>query len=145
MLGFGTAASRQSTCGSKRRPNLRFEFRPGRGADGIIRIHFAAKLMLFLSKPDERTAQEFLESQRGSDFSYAEVRASNSTPPTGYNVDHNRIRLGHGRANFGEAIEAIRNWKMFDFDWIELFPKRAPIETGATVAIAVRHFGFYSL
>src|SRR5438034_10397787 len=101
--------------------------------------------MLVLTKPDKGAVQEFLERQGGSDFSYVEVGPSNSTAPSGYNVDHNRIRLGYGRAKFHDAVEAIRNWKMFDFDWIELSPKRSPIEAGATVAIVVQHFGFYSL
>jgi uncharacterized protein (UPF0548 family) len=34
---------------------------------------------------------------------------------------------------------------MFDFDWVDIFSKSTPIETGETVAILILHFGFYSL
>jgi uncharacterized protein (UPF0548 family) len=34
---------------------------------------------------------------------------------------------------------------MFAFDWVGLFHNDTPIEVGRTVAIMVRHFGFYSL
>ena len=89
--------------------------------------------------------RNFLESQQDRPFSYAEVGESRAAAPPGYNIDHNRIRLGNGRETFTKAIQAIRDWKMFDFDWIEIFPRRPAIKVGAAVAIIVKHFGFYSL
>src|SRR5437763_17092019 len=82
--------------------------------------------MFLLSKPDPAAMRSFLESQRGQPFSYPEAGASRAAAPPGYNIDHNRIRLGHGRETLSKASVAIRDWKMFDFDWIEIFPERAP-------------------
>ena len=41
--------------------------------------------------------------------------------------------------------DAVRQWKMFDFPWVELCWPDTPIEKGRNVAILVDHFGFYSL
>src|SRR5438552_2805270 len=101
--------------------------------------------MFLLSKPDPAAVRSFLESQRGQPFSYAEVGASQAAAPPGYNVDHNRIQLGNGRETFSKAIVAIRDWKMFDFDWIEISPVRPPIDVGVNVAVIANHRGFYSL
>ena len=65
--------------------------------------------------------------------------------PDGYTVDHNRIPLGKGAAVFARAAEAIRRWKMFDLGWLELYWPDIPIEPGATVAVLVQHYGFWSL
>ena len=42
----------------------------------------------------------FISSQRNLQFTYAEVGATNATPPSGYKIDHNRIRLGQGEATY---------------------------------------------
>lgn len=65
--------------------------------------------------------------------------------PDDYVVDHNRVQLGIGRPTFERGKDAVRQWKMFDMAWLELCWPDVPIETGATVAIAVHHLGFWSL
>src|SRR4051794_40806522 len=101
--------------------------------------------MFVFAKPKREEIEGFL-AERGSDnFSYAEVGATEADPPAGYNLDHNRIQLGSGAACFDRAKDAIRSWKMFALAWVELYFDDTPIETGQTVAILVRHFGFYSL
>jgi uncharacterized protein (UPF0548 family) len=37
------------------------------------------------------------------------------------------------------------SWKHFDINWLELVPCDAPVAAGTVVAIAVTHFGFWSL
>lgn len=102
--------------------------------------------MFLIAEPNEKTVERFLESQKDKPFSYAEVGASRSgNPPNGYQVDHNRLQIGRGRAEFDRAIEAARSWKMFDLTWMKLYPKNAPIEVGKTVAVIIKHFGFHSL
>jgi uncharacterized protein (UPF0548 family) len=101
--------------------------------------------MLLLTKPDQDSIRAFLHSQEDKKFSYAHVGASRSAAPAGYTVDHNWIQLGQGRADFERAVKAIRDWKMFDMDWIELCWPQTPIETGAGVAVLVSHLGFWSL
>jgi uncharacterized protein (UPF0548 family) len=101
--------------------------------------------MFYLKKPDLETIREFLAAQKQQKFSYAPVGASRNEAPTGYIADHNRIQLSQGRAAFERAKDAIKQWKMFDIAWLELFWPNTPIEEGATVAIAVSHLGFWSL
>jgi uncharacterized protein (UPF0548 family) len=60
-------------------------------------------------------------------------------------VDHNRIQLGEGRIAFERARKAIKQWKMFEMTWLELFSPDTPIAEGATVAVAASHLGFWSL
>jgi|SRR5580658_3327654 uncharacterized protein (UPF0548 family) len=101
--------------------------------------------MFSLKKPDQETIREFLSAQKQQKFSYEHVGASRTQAPSGYVVDHNRIQLGKGRIVFERAKNAIKQWKMFDIAWLELFWPSAPIEGGATIAVAVSHLGFWSL
>ena len=101
--------------------------------------------MLFLKKPDPESIGEFLAAQKSRRFSYEHVGASRTAAPGGYVVDHNRIQLGKGRSAFARAKDAIKQWKMFDIAWLELFWPDIPIAAGATIAILVSHAGFWSL
>ena len=100
--------------------------------------------MFFLTKPSAERVQRFLNEQKELPFSYSEVSATNSTLPTGYNIDHNRIRLGYGEQVFTRAVAAVRSWKMQDMGWLELCWPDALIEVGSTVAVLCPHFGFWS-
>jgi uncharacterized protein (UPF0548 family) len=73
------------------------------------------------------------------------VGASREQAPNGYTVDHNCIQLGAGADAFERATSAIRQWEMFDMPWIDLCWPDTPVEAGATVAILISHFGFWSL
>ena len=101
--------------------------------------------MFRISEPSEQDAVEFVSSQRNLPFTYAEVGATNATPPSGYRVDHNRIRLGEGESTFGRAVEALKSWRQFDLGWLQIVPRGVVIEVGATVAVKARAFGTWSL
>ena len=101
--------------------------------------------MFLLMPPDNKTIERFLVERKNDTFSYPEVGSTKDSPPNGYNIDHNRIKLGTGLATFEKAQVAMRNWKMFGMDWVKLIRDDTSIEIGRTVAISVRHFGFYSL
>jgi len=101
--------------------------------------------MFSASKPSDEKIRKLIDSQKALPFSYAEDGATYNSPPAGYTIDHNRIRLGSGEAVFNAAIAALRTWKMFDLGWVELRWPNAPIEMGVTVAVLARHFGFWSL
>jgi uncharacterized protein (UPF0548 family) len=101
--------------------------------------------MLLVKRPDDAAIVRFLDDQRHQPFSYPEIGATRSVPPNGYNIDHNRIRLGDGPDAFARAVDALRRWKMFDLGWVKLVPGDAPIMEGSCVAILVKHFGFWSL
>jgi uncharacterized protein (UPF0548 family) len=101
--------------------------------------------VFLLTKPDPKRMERFLAAQRNRTFSYREVGHSLRGAPTGYQIDHNRVQLGEGRAAFARAVEAIRSWKHLNLGWVSSYPTSAPIEPGTTVAVRARHFGFWSL
>ena len=101
--------------------------------------------MFRISEPTERDVEVFIAGQRNLPFTYAEVGATNATPPAGYNVDHNRIQVGKGEATYNRAVEALKNWRQFDLGWVTIVPRGLVVETGATVAVKARAFGTWSL
>ena len=101
--------------------------------------------MWLLRKPSLRAIEAFLASQGKGNFSYSEVGATRSKIPSGYKVDHNRVRVGRGAEVFRRAGELLSDWRMFELGWVKVFPERAAIEPGVTVAVLAHHFGFWSL
>ncbi len=101
--------------------------------------------MFLLTKPNEAFIRSFIDRCSDSDYSYADVGFSSTGSPQKYNMDHNRILIGHGPEDFEKAKTAIRGWKMFDMPWVELCWPDTPMEVGKNVAVLVNHFGFYSL
>lgn len=101
--------------------------------------------MYFLKRPKTEFVRAFLAEQRNSSFSYSQVGASREGAPKDFTVDHNRLQLGNGRACFDRAVQAVRQWKMFDMPWVSLCWPDAPILKGTTVAVLITHLGFWSL
>jgi uncharacterized protein (UPF0548 family) len=102
--------------------------------------------MFLLGKPSQSMVQRFLLLQRNKNFSYAEIGSTNGTLPPNYTVDrNNRVKLGSGAHVFQSAMACLRQWDMFKLGWTEVLPRAAPIKPGQTVAVLVRHFGFWSL
>jgi uncharacterized protein (UPF0548 family) len=101
--------------------------------------------MFFLIKPTRERIQRLIDFSRKAPFNYAEVGQSLGPTPAGYASNHGRVRLGYGEAIFNRAVEALRNWKMFDLGWVSLCWPEAEIEVGTTVAPLARHFAFWSL
>ena len=101
--------------------------------------------MFRLSRPTYKEIDSFLRGCEADSFSYAEVGASRDMPPAGYHIDHNRVLLGSERETWELAKQAIREWKMFEVDGIELCYPDTPIEVGRNVAPLAKHLGFYSL
>jgi len=98
-----------------------------------------------LREPSEEDVRRFISQQQHSVFSYSEVGTSATDVPSRYNADRNRVFLGRGEGTWRRATEAIREWQMFNMPWVRLYSPTTPIEVGATVAVLVQHFGFYSL
>jgi uncharacterized protein (UPF0548 family) len=102
--------------------------------------------MICVSRPKWESILALLEVERALRFPYTEVGATRaSAVPRGYTVDHNRVLLGRGPKVFAQAKRAIRAWKMFEMDWLELCWTDAVIEVGSTVGVLVGHYGFWSL
>jgi uncharacterized protein (UPF0548 family) len=101
--------------------------------------------MLFLNRPTEERIRALAAIQNGQELSYKEEGASRGQLPSGYRVQHRRVELGRGLSRFSRACEALRQWKMFDCPGIWLCWPTTPIQSGCTVAVLVKHFGFWSL
>jgi uncharacterized protein (UPF0548 family) len=101
--------------------------------------------MFVIREPSDEDVARFIVSQSDLPFTYAEVGATNTTPPAGYNVDHNRIQLGRGEATFHGAVEALKKWRQFELGWVGIVPRGVRVEVGATVAVKARAFGTWSL
>ncbi|MFN0139414.1 MAG: DUF1990 domain-containing protein [Pyrinomonadaceae bacterium] len=101
--------------------------------------------MFLLARPDTESIERFLQRCRDDDFSYPEVGASRDEAPSGYTIDHNRVKIGLGEKDFELARLAVNSWAMFDIGWVNLLPSDTKIAADATVGILIRHFGFFSL
>jgi uncharacterized protein (UPF0548 family) len=101
--------------------------------------------MFLFARPATQQIQNYLAAQKDKPFSYKHLGASANSPPKGYVVDHNRVRLGTGAHTYKLAMEAINRWKMFDFSWIQLCWPDTSTKKGSVVAVVVQHFGFWSI
>lgn len=101
--------------------------------------------MWSLAEPSPIRVKEFLAGQRTLDFSYPETGQSEGGSPAGYDLDHNRVRLGEGEGDYAAACEALRGWRMFPGPWTRIEPARAPLENGTVVAMLARIYGLWWL
>ena len=100
--------------------------------------------MFLLTKPSAERVRDLIAAQRNLPFSYPEVGATRTTPPQGYTVDHNRVKLGVGKECFERAVNAIRSWKQFDLGWVQALPLDTPLKIDAAVGVLAHHLGFWS-
>jgi uncharacterized protein (UPF0548 family) len=102
--------------------------------------------MFMLRKPSPDWIDACLRLQRRLPFSYREAGATRSgTTPPGYRSAVHRVCLGEGAETFARAKEAIRGWKMFPPEFLQVCRPHAPIEVGSTVGVLCRSFGLWSL
>jgi len=102
--------------------------------------------MFLLQQPSTHLIAQFISSQHNLPFSYREVGETHSeAAPEGYNIDHNRVRLGDGEDVYLRAVAALRTWRHFDLGWVTIVPPKTPVEVGRIVAVQARTFGFWSL
>lgn len=101
--------------------------------------------MFFFKKPSTKVINAVIESQKNKPYSYLDVGASKDKIPSGYVIDHNRIELGKGKETFQKAKQALCNWKMYDFSWLELHQENTLIEVGKIFGVLVNTFGIWSL
>ncbi len=102
--------------------------------------------MFIFTHPTAAHIARFLQDRGTDTFSYPEVGGTRDVPlPAGYNIDHNRARLGSGRDDFERGRAAILSWAMFKVPGLELIPSNTPIEPGWNVVLLAHHLGFHSL
>ena len=91
--------------------------------------------MFLFTQPSQDKAKALLAKQVALPFTYAAVGATATTPPKDFDVDRNRVQVGHGEADFLAACAAVRRWTMFDLGWIDLLWPIAPLVEGTTVGV----------
>lgn len=96
-----------------------------------------------LSPPSDQEIAAFLAGQARVPFSYSERGASRDGAPAGYDLDHNRARLGQGDRDFAAACGALRGWRMFPSPWTRIVPVDAPLREGQTVAMLAHAYGWW--
>lgn len=101
--------------------------------------------MLFLRRPTADAIQAFLAAQAQLNLTYPAVGATTAAPPTGYIVDHTRVKLGDGESVFAAAKMALEHWQQFRLGWLEASPEDTPIRAGQVVAIVARSLGLWWL
>jgi len=101
--------------------------------------------LFLLAKPSDEQIRNIIAAQRNAAFSYLDVGATGRTPPAGFRVDHNRVRIGAGEATFNRAVAAVRRWEMFNFPWMQLCWPDAALAVGTTIALVAASFGLWTL
>jgi uncharacterized protein (UPF0548 family) len=101
--------------------------------------------MIRFRRPPASAIQAFLHAQAKLGLSYSAVGATAGTPPTGYNVDRARVRLGEGDEVFRAAKSALCRWEHFRLGWCEAWPAETPIKEGEAVAVLARSMGLWWL
>ena len=101
---------------------------------------------LYLIRPSEQKIRRFLESRRGSLFSYPNPGLTRSGEvPAGYSLDRSRAVVGQGAEAFDRAAEAMRQWGMFDLGWTSAYPLTEVQEEGGIVGVLAWVLGIWSL
>jgi uncharacterized protein (UPF0548 family) len=101
--------------------------------------------MFFARRPSPLAIEEFLRDSCGLPLSYSPAGILTTGSERGHHLDELVAPIGRGREDFARACAALARWQHFDLGWVELHPAGAPIEAGTTVAVLVRHLGFWSL
>lgn len=101
--------------------------------------------MISLRKPGRSDIEQFIAQQSQEPFNYPFVGRSRTDPPATFDIDHNRIQIGRGRADFEAGCAALARWQMFDLGWVHLCWPDSPLQEGTTVAILIHIFGVWWL
>lgn len=99
--------------------------------------------MFRLRRPSAESIRAFLATQAELDFTYAAVGATATVPPTGYVVDHTRLRLGAGKEAFMAARAALARWEQFNLGWMQAWPVDNVLTVDGLVAVGARSTGLW--
>ncbi len=99
------------------------------------------------SRPSSSVLDAYLTQVKHQAFNHPHTGKSKTIDrhniPKGFNLDDNKVYLGQGTAVFEQAKQAISSWKMFDLNWVHLYPNTTAIKAGGTVAVSFRLFGIW--
>jgi len=100
--------------------------------------------MIALSLPQPFQLDRYLEIQSRLPFTYLHTgHTKRAMPVRPYNNDNLKVKIGQGDADFRQAQEAIRRWRMFPDTWTRILPQNAPVREGMTVAVYIRALGLW--
>ena len=100
--------------------------------------------MFLVRRPSAERIARFVRESQELPLSYGPIGLL-KTGAARSDVDETSVAIGRGEADFARARAALMAWKQFDIGWGEVFPPHAPIAVGTTVAVLIRHLGFWSL
>lgn len=97
-----------------------------------------------LRQPEAEWLERFRLEAGRAELSYSAVgmtRSDAGVAPAGFDLDHNRVRLGSGEAIWERACRAVRAWRMFPGPWTCISRADTPIRVGEVVAMQAKAFG----
>lgn len=101
--------------------------------------------MFRFREPLTAEIRDFLSNNALTSFSYKDLGCTRGRSVPGFNTDRLRIQLGGGDIIFEKAKRAIRDWRMFNIEWVKLCWPYKKLVPGTVVAVQAHHYGFYSL
>ncbi|MEZ6058209.1 MAG: DUF1990 domain-containing protein [Planctomycetaceae bacterium] len=102
--------------------------------------------MFLLRRPDARRIAQLIDKSQQAPFSYPSVGMTwEGGAPPGFQLDHNRVLLGHGEATYLAAVAALMNWEHYRFDWVELFRPPTPPAESQVIATLIYGLGLWAL
>ena len=100
--------------------------------------------MFLLHRPSPSFIERFLQTSCDLPLTYGPVGLARGGA-AGYDLDDTVAVIGRGRSEFERARTLLARWMHFDLPWVQICPRGASIATGTTVAVLIRHLGFWSL
>ncbi|MBF0612298.1 MAG: DUF1990 domain-containing protein [Magnetococcales bacterium] len=107
------------------------------------------KHIVFIKKPGRKSINAFITDQRENTFSYEEVGSTRRLEKEkkklskDYRLAHYRFVLGRGENIYAHAKEALRQWKCFDLDWVQLCWPETIAAVGTDLAILGNSLGLW--
>lgn len=99
-----------------------------------------------LRRPSILDVRATLDVCADAPFTYREVGATATTPPSGYAVDRYGVDLGRGRPTFERGRQAIERFAMYPPAWTSIVRRdNGPLTPDLVFASVVRHLGFWSI
>jgi uncharacterized protein (UPF0548 family) len=98
----------------------------------------------FIQFPEPSVAKQFLMEQQVMPLNYSHRLCTQSEQAIpGFDQDMHQAQIGAGAADWEQAKNAIRQWKMFPEAWTQIWPGNTPIETGQSVIMFARFGGLW--
>jgi len=100
--------------------------------------------MFFARRPLPRVIERFLADSAQLPLSYQPIGLA-KRPAPGFTLDEEIAVVGAGPVAFDRARRALAEWRHFETGWTELHPANAPLLPGTSIAVVIRHLGFWSI